>query len=182
VRFAYDQYGKPHLQGAASMVLNFNLSHAEGLALFAVTSIAHVGIDLEVVRPAVATSEIATHFFSPAEVRSLAALPDAARTEAFFACWTRKEAYCKALGAGLSLALDRFTVSVDLQVPALLTVEGTPEEPAHWALRTLDAGPGYQATLAVRSTQPVLSYWQWQPTGAEPDERWPPTGGVEVAT
>ncbi len=170
VRFAYDRHGKPRLQDTTSIVLNFNLSHAEGLALYAITSITHVGIDLEVVRPALATSEIAAHFFSPTEVRALAALPNAARTEAFFACWTRKEAYCKALGEGLSLALDRFTVSVDLQLPALLAVEGSPEEPAYWALRTLDAGPGYQATLAVRSTQPVLCCWQWQPTGAEPDE------------
>jgi 4'-phosphopantetheinyl transferase len=79
VRFTYNQHGRPHLQGAASMVLNFNLSHAEGLALYAVTTITHVGIDLEVVLPTVATSEIAAHFFSPAEVRALAALPDAAR-------------------------------------------------------------------------------------------------------
>ena len=97
-----------------------------------------------------AGEEIAERFFSRSEVAVLRALPAAMQIEAFFNCWTRKEAYIKAHGDGLAIELDSFDVTLAPGEPArLLTVRGAPDESARWSLQTLNAGAGYAAALAV---------------------------------
>src|SRR5207237_5593023 len=108
--FRYNDYRKPSL--AEGDDVQFNLAHSDGLALLAVARGREVGLDLERVRPEVAGEEIAERYYSPAEVAAFRALPPSERERAFFACWTRKEAYLKALGRGLTVPLEGFEVTL----------------------------------------------------------------------
>src|SRR6185295_8989510 len=97
-----------------------------------------VGVDVERIRPDFATRDVARRFFAPAEVAALEALPDADRAEAFFACWTRKEAYIKARGRGIALGFDRFEVSVAPGRPAaLVATHDEPDAVDRWRLTAL---------------------------------------------
>lgn len=151
VQFGYGQHGKPTLRGPGAAVgLTFNLSHTRDRALCAVARGRAVGVDVEAIRPEVAIDAIARTTFSPAERARLAALPPAERLAAFFACWTRKEAYLKARGDGLTYPLDRFDVSLGPgEAPALLGSREGPAEVRRWELRALDLGERYAAALAV---------------------------------
>jgi medium-chain acyl-[acyl-carrier-protein] hydrolase len=148
LRFTYNVYGKPALVGGGNV--RFNLTHSHGLALLAVTRGREVGVDLERVRADLAGEELAERFFSPREVAALRGLPQGQRREAFFRCWTRKEAYIKARGAGLALPLDRFDVTLRPDEPAaLLATHDEPAEAGRWSLRNLAPGDGYAGALAV---------------------------------
>jgi 4'-phosphopantetheinyl transferase len=129
----------------------FNVSHSDELALFAVASDREVGIDVERVRPVTDPEQIADHFFSAPERTALRAVPPDRRLEAFFDCWTRKEAYVKARGDGLAHPLDQFAVSLGPGEPArFLPVAGYPTpEPSAWSLQALAPGNGYVAALAA---------------------------------
>lgn len=160
LRFSYNHYGKPAL---AAETLSFNVSHSHGLALYAITRDRKVGIDLEYMRSHVAGEHMAERFFSPREVASLRALPTQLQAQAFFNCWTRKEAYIKAQGYGLSLPLDQFDVSLAPDEPAqLLATRGDPQEASRWSLKALSPGTGYQAALAVEGHDWQLACWQWE--------------------
>lgn len=162
LRFACNQYGKPALmREAGDDGLRFNLSHANGLALYAVTFWREIGIDVEFVREDFASLTIAKRFFSTDEVAMLHALPPKMRTSAFFSCWTRKEAYIKARGEGLSRPLDCFTVSLVPGEPAALLRTGDdPEEGPRWSLIEVYPKQGYRAALAVEGNAD-LHCWQW---------------------
>jgi 4'-phosphopantetheinyl transferase len=123
LRFAYQPGGKPHLEqtGCTSGDWRFNLSHSGTTALYAITRGREVGVDIELIRRGILWESIATRFFSVGEVGKLQRWPAKERPKGFFTCWTRKEAYLKAAGVGLSVALDRFEVSAGRrEVPALL--------------------------------------------------------------
>jgi 4'-phosphopantetheinyl transferase len=164
LQFGYGPYGKPYLTGEFSHSrLRFNLAHSQGLALYAITQGREVGVDIEYIRPHSAHKQIAHRFFSPWEVMALKALPSHLQQEAFFNCWTRKEAYIKARGKGLSFPLNQFSVSLTPGEPAaLLHVQGDPQETSRWSLQTLDPGPGYVAALAVEGQDWQLKCWQVQ--------------------
>ena len=148
VRFAYGPQGKPWLPDAAA--LRFNLSHAGGAALFAFSRGRELGVDIEPLREDFATDEVADCAFSPRELATLRALPPADRLRGFYACWTRKEAFIKAIGLGLSAPLDGFDVTLAPgDPPAIEAVRWAPAEAARWSLRSLDGGAGYAAALAV---------------------------------
>jgi 4'-phosphopantetheinyl transferase len=159
--FRYSAYGKPELSGAyAGSEIRFSLSHSGQMGLLAVGRGRSLGVDIERIRMEVDDAGIARRFFSPAEVAGLSALPDSMRKQAFFNCWTRKEACIKAWGEGLSRPLDQFDVSVAPNEPARLTgTRPDPGEAAHWSLRHLDPGPGYAAALAVRGVLGKLICW-----------------------
>ncbi|MBI2951872.1 4'-phosphopantetheinyl transferase superfamily protein [bacterium] len=164
IGLCYGPFGKPALcppeQGEAP--LRFNLSKSHGLALFAFTRGRELGVDLERIRPQPADGRIAERFFSPQEVAALRTLPKKAQAEAFFNCWTRKEAYIKAKGAGLSLPLDQFEVSLIPETPAaLLSAKWDPQEAARWSLRALTPAPDYAAALAVEGRLWRLRCWRW---------------------
>ncbi|HZN10638.1 MAG TPA: 4'-phosphopantetheinyl transferase superfamily protein [Blastocatellia bacterium] len=163
LQFIYAAYGKPALSTEPSHGgLRFNLSHSHGLALLAVTRDREVGVDLEFIRPGVIEEEIAEHFFSAAEVRLLRALPPAEQAEAFFNCWTRKEAYIKARGEGLSLPLDQFEVSLAPGQPAeLRRTAGDKSEAGRWTMRELFPGSAFKAALAVAGPECHVKCWQW---------------------
>jgi len=163
LRFEYGSFGKPMLSGESrASDIRFNVSHADDMALYAVTSGREVGIDIERIRPDLIPEDIAERFFSRQEVATLRGLPTPSRLEAFFACWTRKEAFIKARGRGLSLSLDGFDVSLVPGRPVeLLSVRDDPEEANRWSLRQLFPGDDYVAALAVEGLGWQLKCWQW---------------------
>lgn len=116
--FTYGIYGKPALSGDAGN-LAFNLSHSEDLAVYAILRNREIGIDVEQIREGPAEERIPEMFFSPSEVAALRALAPTQQVEAFYRCWTRKEAYVKARSEGLSIPLDSFDVSLRPQDPAV---------------------------------------------------------------
>jgi 4'-phosphopantetheinyl transferase len=161
--FCYSPHAKPALAITPGQEpVNFNLSHSGGLVLYALTRRRQIGIDLERIRADLEIEPIAARFFSRREYTVLRALPGSVRLEAFFNCWTRKEAYIKARGEGLSLPLDRFDVSLVPGEPAtLLSTRDDPQEATRWSLRALSPGPGYVAALAVEGRGWRLKCWQW---------------------
>ncbi|MFC2045944.1 4'-phosphopantetheinyl transferase family protein [Chloroflexota bacterium] len=163
LRFCYGPRGKPKLdKETGGEALRFNVTHTQGLALYAVAHGREVGIDVERIRPELVDGDIAERFFSPREVAALRTLPVALRPESFFNCWTRKEAYTKARGDGLSLPLKQFDVSLAPREPAaLLSTKGDPLEAARWSLWALHPGPGYVAALAVEGHDWRLECRQW---------------------
>lgn len=143
--FAYGAQGKPQLSNESA--LRFNLAHSQDLILYAVSWQQEVGIDVEQMRAATSDETIAEQFFAPAEVAALRSLPVAQQPQAFFNCWTRKEAYIKARGEGLSFPLDGFEVSLDSQL--LLHVYQSPHESERWRLYHLYPKSQYVGAVAV---------------------------------
>ena len=162
VRFETTSYGKPVLAAEYSRAdIQFNLSHSHDLALYAVTQSRRVGIDLEYIREIDAVN-VAEHFFSQREYESLRLLPANQQRAAFFDCWTRKEAYIKARGEGLTRPLQSFEVSILPEKPQLLWCEGDPTEPDRWFFANVSPSAEYAATLAVEGRGWALSTWHWQ--------------------
>lgn len=183
LKFSTDEYGKPSLNrsndfsrfaklttdptGALRGVvttkdIEFNLSHSGDFALIAVTRGRKIGVDVEQIRADIDLENLARRNFSPREVSELMALPPEHRTLGFFHCWTRKEAYIKAQGLGLSLPLDSFDVSHAPNEPAILRAT-RPEanESARWSLHSLDVESNYAAALAVEGNGLEIRCWDW---------------------
>lgn len=169
VRFIYSQYGKPGLDGIhRASWLNFNLSHSADLALFALGRGRRVGVDVERVRTDLDIVELAGRYFSTAERAALLALPGADQLHAFFACWTRKEAFIKASGWGLSFPLDAFDVTLaPFEEARLLAVRYGSENAAFsslpperaWLFQHLEPRPGYIGALCVEGKGWRLCSW-----------------------
>lgn len=149
--FTFSQNGKPALAGPTR--IRFNMSHSDGLALYAVAIDCSMGVDVERIRLIEDFQQIASSCFHPAELANLASLPSSDRPAAFFRCWTRKEAYIKAKGDGLTIPLDTFLVTL------------RPDEPARfapclvalgWNLHHLDPAPGYVGALAYQDLPRTL--------------------------
>jgi 4'-phosphopantetheinyl transferase len=157
------EHGKQSLDGAAAARgIRYNVSNSGDLALYAVTLGREIGVDLEHVRPMPDGIDIAKRFFSAPENEIFAGLDESVRDLAFFNCWTRKEAYIKAVGEGLSMPLDRFDVAFAPGEPArLLRTRGTEDEASRWSMLELHPGPGYVGALAVEGDgwRPVLFDW-----------------------
>lgn len=163
LQFCYGAHGKPALKPELNPdQVCFNVSHTAGLAVYAVALDQELGIDLEQVRSNLDYQAIAGRFFSPLENTMLQSLSAQEQCPAFFRAWTRKEAYVKAVGRGLALHLDQFSVSLKPDQPAaLLAVEGDCQgEAERWFLWEIDAAAGYMGALAAQR-QCSLSYWQW---------------------
>jgi 4'-phosphopantetheinyl transferase len=163
LRFSYTYYGKPALEKEfEGESLRFNLSHSHGLALLGVTRDREIGVDIEWIRTGMADEQIAERFFSDKEVALLRGLPRELQDEAFFNCWTRKEAYIKARGEGLSMPLAIFDVSLVPGEPAaLLETRKDPLECARWSMRELITAPDFAAAIAVEGNDWDLRCWQW---------------------
>ncbi|MGA2415128.1 MAG: 4'-phosphopantetheinyl transferase superfamily protein [Candidatus Sulfotelmatobacter sp.] len=149
--FSYSAREKPALGFSyAGRRMEFNLSHSGAVALLVFAWGRQVGVDVEAVRADFEVEAIANRFFSAQEREQLWACPPAERHAAFFRCWTRKEAYIKATGAGLSLPLSQFDVSLAAgETNALLATRPDAAEAERWLLREVPAGPGYVASLCV---------------------------------
>jgi len=151
IRFEYSTSGKPQLAPEQnSRGLHFNVSHSADMALIAVGSDLRLGVDIEKIRDDVEAAALAERFFSPRERAGLRALPAHLLVQGFFACWTRKEAFLKATGTGLSFPLAEFSVSTHPDVaPQLEDLQGDRKAGKHWFLTDLRAANSYRATLAL---------------------------------
>jgi 4'-phosphopantetheinyl transferase len=163
VAFTYGDKGKPALAAPASgLDLQFSLAHSAHLAAYAVTVGCPVGVDVERLRPLPDMDQIAERTFSRRECTALRGLPVALRPAGFFNCWTRKEAYIKAVGLGLSYPLERFSVSLAPGAPARLEV--VEAEPAHveaWTMAELAPRSGFVGAVVVgaRPVEIVCERW-----------------------
>jgi 4'-phosphopantetheinyl transferase len=167
--FNYGSRGKPSLAGGERH-LSFNVTHSGALALLAFARDRELGVDLECERPLPDAEEIAQRYFSPQEGTTLGRLPRREREPAFFRCWTRKEAFIKATGDGLSRPLDGFDVTFAPGVPArLLRVEGEPGATERWWLEELKPAEGFVAALAVEGRPDEVKCWSWMEFGEESD-------------
>jgi len=157
--FCSNLYGKPALvASSAQAAVRFNLSHSDGLVLYAIARDREVGIDLERIQTDFAFEQIGEQFLSLREAAELDALPTCLRREALLTWWTRKEAFVKARGQGLSMPLDQFSVSLAPSQPARLYTH-EPGEALHWSLQDIMPGFGYVATLAVEGRNWQLKCW-----------------------
>ncbi len=149
LRFDYGTAGKPLLEGIVGAP-HFNLSHSGNFAALAIAD-RPVGIDIELVRSI--TDDIAGRFFSPAEVHALRKLPSSEQEAAFFRCWTRKEAFVKALGTGLNYPLSSFDVSVaDEPYPRVLRADAeVTSDVACWRLVNFVPGPGMAGAISLKA-------------------------------
>lgn len=157
-----DHYGKPHVASEQNAsALQFNLSHAAGLALYGFTRHRRIGVDLEQVRPDVAIAEIAASHFPPGEIERLRALPPAQQAEAFFVCWTRHEALLKARGCGLAgppPAEEAFLPSESAQGSAA----GVGASETQWTATTLIPALGFVGAVVVEGSSRPLRCWRWE--------------------
>ena len=164
LNFTYNEYGKPALLPELNpRRLQFNLSHSGERALYAFALQRELGIDIEWMHRHIGEMEqIAKRYFSPSENQELFALPENQRVRGFFNCWTRKEAYIKARGRGLSLPLHEFDVTLTPGEPAKLLA--TRDDPAHasrWNMREITPDKDYVAALTVEGDGWDLKCWQW---------------------
>jgi len=159
LQFESGPYGKPKLVPIhAGKRFEFNLSHSHEIALIAFTHGREIGVDVEYVKKDFPIHDVAERFFTPKEVTALKALPAGLQREAFFKCWTSKEAFLKAKGTGLSGKLDEVEITlvggqqvrIDAKVPG-------------WSLAEVDAGNGYAAALVSEGAPAQVHLYQWQP-------------------
>ena len=162
LEFSSNEYGKPALAGDFRDSLSFNLSHSGDLVVIAIARGREVGIDVELYAPDRADQAVAANYFSPAEVARLRAVPESLRARAFFNCWTRKEAYIKARGMGLSIPLDSFDVSLAPDEPAALLRTLASADAKAWQLRHLELGEKYIGALVASGAGWTFELRRWK--------------------
>jgi len=152
VTFEYGEKGKPALANPRGTTLRFNVSHSGALLVCALVEGEDVGIDVEQHRPLRDRDRLAQRFFSAEECADLAAWPEADRTRVFFECWSRKEAFIKAVGGGLSIPLGSFRVSLASSTTSALLACRPEDGPAEaWTIHPFDAAAGYSGALAIKA-------------------------------
>ena len=161
--FSYGEYGKPRLlRTAETPHLAFNVSHSEDLAVFALTAGTEVGVDVELLRPREDLDGLARTAFSYAEFDNYRQLTPAERPRAFYRCWTRKEAFIKAIGHGFAYPLDQFDVSMG-ESAALLRLNGEATAATRWWLQNLATPDPFIGALAIAGINFHLSEFDLLP-------------------
>jgi 4'-phosphopantetheinyl transferase len=166
IEYVLGPHAKPSVASPGnSHPVCFNLSHSHGIAVVAIARDRDLGVDVEKIRPQFAGMQIAERYFSPEEVVELRNLPGYQQAEGFFLCWTRKEAYIKALGEGLRVPLDGFSVSLTPNKPVQLHADD-----AHrWRIQSFEPsrfpGSRHVAAVVCEGTDWTAEYLEW--TGCE---------------
>jgi len=163
LRIECNPHGKPALADASIVPLQFNVSHASGMALLAVTVEHAVGIDVERIDRAVRALDIAARYFTPRESAQIASLPPDHRTPEFLTYWTCKEAYFKMRGTGLSDGLAQCEIALypdNIRADVLLTDERIREDAC--SLFRVNAGNMHIGALAVECPSVTVSFWEWK--------------------
>jgi 4'-phosphopantetheinyl transferase len=159
VRFAYNSYGKPELPGETP---RFNIAHSDDLAVIGLTEHDRLGVDVERIRELRDVDGVARTVFSTRELDTFHELGDASKIQGFFNCWTRKEAFVKAVGEGLSHPLDVFDVTLRPgEEPQLVELEGSPARAAGWSLFDVSPMDGWVGAVAVESAKAELRHAGW---------------------
>lgn len=162
IDFSYERRGKPVYRARnVESPIDFNLSHSHGRAVYAIARGRQLGVDVEMVRPAVASEGITERFFSQRECAELHSLPPQSQAEAFFNCWTRKEAYIKARGDGLEIPLNSFDVTLAPGAPERF-LQGVD---SRWHLVAFAAYEDYPAALVYDGAPCKIDFLSW----AEPE-------------
>jgi 4'-phosphopantetheinyl transferase len=163
LKFNFNQYGKPFLsQNSSTNAIKFNVSHSHEIALIAVNQDFDIGVDVEYIHTNFDFEGIVERFFSVNEKNVWRSLPNYQKVEAFFNCWTRKEAFIKAKGKGLSLPLNEFDVSFKPGEPAsLLNTAWDKKEVDDWSVEEIKPAYGYVGALAVEASNLEVKFWQW---------------------
>jgi len=160
IAFTYSRFGKPALYRPQDSGIEFNLSRSKGLALYAFARNRIVGVDVEYIDNCIDGESIVERFFSPAEVATWRGLATALRADGFFNAWTRKEAFIKAIGEGLSMPLNCFDVTLVPGAPAMLTRP----LPCKWSVRDLRPKPCYAGALVVERFDWQIRCFRWTET------------------
>jgi 4'-phosphopantetheinyl transferase len=160
IQYQYSAMGKPSLIGSSGVY--FNLAHSHEIALAAIAAHEEIGVDVEYIRPIEEIDQLARTCFSPREYLEFTQTPASASRRAFFNGWTRKEAYIKAIGAGLSYPLDQFDVSLlPWQSPKLTSIAGHPDEVDQWMLQDIPLGDDYAACVALKARHVNVRFWSF---------------------
>ncbi len=150
ITFTYSPEGKPALDDGHSSELRFNVSHSGDIGAFAFALRSDIGVDVEMIRRDLDVDEIPKRFFSLMEQTTLAGLSGEEKYQGFFNCWTRKEAYVKAVGSGLSLPLRDFDVSLLPGTPAkLLSTRPDARVADRWSMVSLNLARRCAAAVVV---------------------------------
>lgn len=152
IQFYFNRYGKPLVSTDEGEGVCFNLSHSGSMIFIALSPLYHIGVDVEQVKENKSFLSLSSSYFTKAEHSAICELPEKEQLPAFFRCWTRKEAYIKGQGKGLSLALDSFEVNVQNSKKELLL--NTCHDPLaldRWSLLDIKISDEYVAALAVEN-------------------------------
>lgn len=160
IKFAYNDCGKPYVSNQKDASnLYFNISHSENFALCIIAWDREVGIDIEKIRYLDNYKSIARQFFSSEEYLNLTSLPPKSQIKAFFKYWTRKEAFIKATGRGLSYPLNKFTVSLKPNEPAVLyKLNESIQKPINWVSYEIVLHKEYAAAFATHGVCNKIKY------------------------
>ena len=159
IEFGYSNLGKPHLAGLVGHGdLYFNFSNSLDLGLLAVTRECELGVDLEQIREMSDLTGLASRYFARSESAAIFACSEStARMQAFFRFWTRKEAYLKAVGKGLTFPLRDVEVSLgDGTDTRIVTINSGEDDAQNWSLEHLDPGSGYVGAVAICFPSPRI--------------------------
>lgn len=161
--YGYETHGKPYIIAPESQDLNFNMTYSQDRALIALMKGNSIGIDLEYYKDLSDVNQLVDRYFSPAERSYYYQLKPEDRLRAFYRGWTRKEAFIKALGSGLSFPLDSFTVTITPDEPVRLdNLKG--DSPKRWQIYDLSElfpGKDYEAALAVEGNINHIVFREW---------------------
>lgn len=160
LKFHYNIYGKPSLADYSQ--LQFNLSHSNGLALYALTLDNNIGVDIEFKGRECDIDAIAQRYYSPREYEILNKLSGTEKTDAFFNAWARKEAFLKALGQGISYSLDKVEVTLTAdELARFVAIHDTAQDVSQWYLHALNPSPDFAAALAIKGHVDKVETWRW---------------------
>jgi len=164
LRFTYDRFGKPGLESNANPAsVCFSVSHSAELGLFGFVRDHRIGVDLERIRADIEIESLAKSHFSRDEYQMLRSLPSDQQLEAFFCCWTRKEAFLKARGEGVSYGLDRVEVAFAPGEPvAILRAFDEPDVSQRWTLEHLAPATSYLGAAAVETRNVTFKSFRWE--------------------
>jgi 4'-phosphopantetheinyl transferase len=169
IELVEDRHGRPLLHGAGSSKLHFNVAHSGGWILIGVADGARIGVDVEQIRPVSDIASLMERFFAPGETAAIMSLRSDERLTAFFDCWTRKEAYLKAMGVGLQFGLDSFEVECRPgHAPMIVSINGCTDEATRWRLWCGSPAAGYRAAVATECAR--VRPWLW--SGDDPPCAW----------
>jgi len=171
IQFQYSPYGKPslhpyfneHISPPKSSEIKFNISHSNAIALFGITKSRQIGIDVEYTKPLPDTDKVAERFFGFQENLKYQQLPKEQKLTGFYHCWTRKEAFIKAIGEGLSYPLDQFEVSfLPNEKPRIKHIQNDKVQGEAWSLKVLEPYPEYIGAVAVEGKSLRFIQYEFQ--------------------
>lgn len=160
INFRYAEKGKPYLEHPSN--IKFNLSHSKNCIVLAFTKNIELGIDVEYAKNNLEILQVAESFFSKQEIKALKSIQSIYRLSAFYNCWTRKEAFIKATGDGLSFPLNQFTVSLESSESAeLVETRWDNKEKDLWSLETFTPQKDYIGAVASRNKIKGINYYKF---------------------